>query len=188
MSRGQETTAFNTADTQNAGYYNGAQNSYANAQTDAGDYEKQLSSYSSQNPYNPGGAFQTATNQQLTNTSDAMARSVGNQLQEQALRTGQNTSGAVAATEQMEQANERQLSGQEASATQTRIGDQAGYNKSVLQASEVPEQMEAGLASSQAGAGNSALGTEVNAGKTPSWMDEFGDAFAQQLGGGRGRG
>lgn len=186
MSRAQETTATNTAGAQNAGYYGNAQNSYTQAQAAEGSYENQLGSYVAGNPYGAGGQFQTATNQQLTNTADASARALGTTLQSQAERTGQNTSGGVAAAEQAQEANERTLSGQEATATQTRIGDQAAYSKSALDATAVPVGQETQLAGQQAGAADSSLGNEVNAAKTPSWMDEFGNAVAGRLGGGKG--
>lgn len=196
MSRSQEGNIVDTGNAQNSTYFNNAQNSYSNAQADVGDYEKQLGDYAasvnkfaSSNPYTQGGEFQTATNQQLSNTADAGARSAGQTLQGEALRTGQNSAGAIAATEAMQNQNTRNLGADEAAATQNRIGSEAGYNAQAVgqqgnltSASAVPEQMEAGLASSQAGAGNQALSTAAGAAKTPSWTDEFGDSFAQSLG------
>lgn len=179
MSRSQETTAFNTSSGQNAGYYSNAQNSYANANADIGDYEDQLSKYAASNPYGQGGQYQTTQNQILSNTSDAMAKSAGEALQSQALRTGGNTAGGVAATEQMEEQNNRDLSSNEAQANAQRIDKGAQYGQSVLNATEVPAQLEAGLASGQANAGNAALGEETKAGETPSWMDELGQGLIQ---------
>lgn len=182
MSRGQEGETFATAKGQNAGYYSNAQNSYTNAQADVGDFSDQLASYKASNPYVNGGAFQTATNQQLANTADASARSAGSRLQSQAERTGQNTAGSVAATEQMQQQNTRDLSSEEAAETQKRIGAGAGYNENVLNATAKPEEMEAGLAGQQLGAAGGALGTQQKAGETPSWTDEFGNSLATNLG------
>lgn len=182
MSRGQEGSVIGTADDQNTGYYDQSQNSYSNAQTDASDYQKQLADYASSNPYGAGGADQTATNQQLTNTSDALARSTGQALQSQALRTGGNTSGGVAATEQMEEANDRTLSGDEASATQDRIGKQAGYNQDVLNATAVPVSQQTALSGQQGQLAGQALSTAAGAAKTPSWLDTFGNAVANGLG------
>jgi hypothetical protein len=62
--------------------------------------------------------------------SSSGAQSAGNALQEAALRTGQSVSGAVGATEAMQQQNERTLSGQEAASTQQRIAANAAYNQS----------------------------------------------------------
>lgn len=182
MSRSQETQAFNTGQAQNQGYYSNSQNSYSQAQTDVGDYENQLAAYKAGNPYVQGGQFQTATNQQLANTNDAAARSAGAALQGQALRTGQNTAGSIAATENMQQQNTRNLGAEEADATQQRIAGQAGYNQNVLNATAVPEQMEASLSGQQANAAGGALGTEQKAGETPSWMDELGAGLAGSVG------
>lgn len=182
MSRSDESNVVDTAKDQNAGYYSDAQNSYSNAQTDSADFSKDLASYASENPYGTGGADQTATNQQLTNTSDALARSTGQALQSQALRTGGNTSGAVAATEQMEEANDRTLSGDEASATQDRIGKQAGYNQDVLNATAVPVSQQTALAGQQGQLAGGALSTQAGAAKTPSWLDQFGSTVAVGLG------
>jgi hypothetical protein len=186
MSRAQETAADTSAAAQNSGYYTNAQNSYANAQQDASNYESQLGSYAAANPYVAGGAYQTATNQQLTDTADASAKALGTTLQGQALRTGQNTSGGVAAAEQTSEANTRALGSEEAAATQSRLASGAQYGQNVLNATGTAEGQQAQLAGQQAGAGNSALGEEVNAAKTPSWTDEFGNALAGRLGGGKG--
>lgn len=186
MSRSQQTETFDTAKGQNAGYYANSQNSYNQAQGDVGDYQDQLAKYSASNPYKQGGEYQTSTNQILANTSDAAARGAGNTLQSQALRTGQNSAGAVAATEAMQQQNTRNLSGEEAQANQERIGQEAGYNKSALTAAEVPAQLEAGLSGQQGNLGEGTLGVQQKAGDTPSWMDEFGGALAKSLGSGGG--
>jgi hypothetical protein len=187
MSRPQETKTFNTAEGQNTGYYNNAQNSYSNAQQDADNFDTQLASYAGQNPYGAGGAFQTTTNQQLTNTADSGAQSAGNALQEAALRTGQSVSGAVGATETMEQQNERNLSGQEAASTQQRIAADAAYNQSVLNATATPVAQQTTLAGQQGNLADATLNTQEKAASTPSWEDEFGSAVASGLGKGIGR-
>ena len=153
---------------ENTGFYNNAQNSYANAQNDIGDYKDQLAKYAASNPYGEGGQFQKTTNQVLANTSDAGARSAGEALQSQAERTGQNTAGAVAATEKMQQQGTRDLSAEEAKANQERIGAGAGYNKSVLGATEYPAQFAEGMTGAMSGASNSALGSMV---KAADWTD-----------------
>ena len=153
-----ERTDKTSAD-QNAGYYNDAQNSYAQAQNAEGDYESQLSKYAASNPYGQGGQFQTTTNQIVANTADAKARAAGNMLQGQALRTGGNSAGGVAATEAMTQQGTRDISGEEAQANQERIGAGAGYNKNVLQATEFPAEFASQMAKNMAGEGNDALGT-----------------------------
>ena len=128
---------------QNAGYYNEAQNSYTKSQNDINDYESQLAQYKAANPYGQGGQFQTATNQQVANTSDAGAQAAGAYLQGEAQRTGQNTAGGVAATEHMQQQGTRDVTGEEAKATQERLGAGAQYGKSVLGATEAPASFEA---------------------------------------------
>lgn len=182
MSRSQEGAVVGEAKNQNAGYYSNAQNSYTNAQADVGDFSDQLAQYKASNPYVNGGAFQTATNQQLANTADASARSAGATLQGQAERTGQNTAGSVAATEQMQEQNTRDLSSEEAAQTQKRIGAGAQYNEGVLSATAKPEEMEAQLSGQQAGVGEGTLNTQQKAGETPSWLDEFGNGVASGLG------
>jgi hypothetical protein len=195
ISRSQEGDIVGEGRGQNKAYFNQAQNSYSNAQADVNNYENQLSDYKGQvakfsaaNPYTQGGEFQTATNQQLANTADAGARSAGTVLQGQALRTGQNTAGAIGATEEMERQGTRDLGAEEAAATQKRISGEAGYNaqaldanKGVLGATEVPAQLEAGLAGQQGGLANNIEGVAAGSAKTPSFADEFGDQFAKNL-------
>lgn len=186
--RSAENTANTTATGQNQTYYDNSQNSYANAQTDAGDYQKQLSSYAGADPYGTGGAYQTATNQQLSNTAGSAAKSAGEALQSQALRTGGNTSAGIAATEQMEEANERGLGADEAKATQQRIGDQAAYNQSVLNATAVPVGQQTTLAGQQGGLATGAANTAVNAANdAPSFGDELSEGLSKGLSTGFGQ-
>jgi hypothetical protein len=182
LSRAQESQVEGTATNQNAGYYNDAQNSYAAAQGDVEDYKDQLAKYKASNPYVQGGQFQTTTNQMLADTADAGARAAGERLQSQALRTGQNSAGSVAATEQMEQQGTRTLSADEARANQERIVAGAGYGRNVLQATQAPAEMESRLAGQQAEAAGGVLNTAQKAGETPSWWDQFGDEAAKGFG------
>ena len=174
MSRAQINQNYGTASDESKSYYNEAQNSYTNANNDAQDYKAQLSAYKAGNPYGEGGAFQTDTNKVVANTADAAARSAGSRLQDQALRTGQNTAGDVAATENMTQQGTRDISGEEAEANQERIGAGANYGKSVLGATEFPAQFAEGMASGMAGQGNTSLGI---AQKDASWTDPAADAW-----------
>ena len=178
MSRGQENQVVSTATQQNTTAANNAQQSYTKAQTDAGAYEKQLADYAAANPYGQGGQYQQAENQVLSNTADAAGQSAGEAMQSQATRTGVNAGGAVAGTTSAEQANERALAGQEATANANRISSGATYGQSVLNASQVPEQMQAGLTAQQLGEQSSALNTQQNAASQPSTADvAFGDVL-----------
>ncbi|MGA7885240.1 MAG: hypothetical protein WCA44_05810 [Acidobacteriaceae bacterium] len=177
MSRPQINQTFGTASDQNAGYYNNAQNSYTQSQNDISDYQDQLSKYASSNPYVEGGQFQTDSNKVIANTNDAGARAAGEKLQSQALRTGQNSAGDVAATEQMEQQGTRNTSAEQAQANNQRIGAGANYNKGTLQATEFPAQFAAGMASSMSGAANKALDTQLGA---ASWKDPAADTWNKE--------
>ena len=174
MSRPQINDTFAQGKAESTGYYNDAQNSYVNAQNKEKDYESQLADYKAANPYKQGGQFQTATNQVMAGTADAGARAAGEALQSQALRTGQNTAGGVAATEHMQQQGTRDLSGEEARATQERIGAGANYDKSVLGATEFPAQFASEMAARMAGAGNTALKTQEDA---AAWNDPAADTW-----------
>lgn len=190
VGRDAESTANDTAAKQGSGYYDNSQNSYTQAQGAEGNFENQLgqygtdvASYSAKNPYVAGGEDQTATNQVLSNTAGAGARAAGQTLQSQALRTGQNSNAAVAATEQMQEQNTRDLGADEAKAAQTRIGDEASYNQNALAAKEgllqqtaQPVSAETTLAGQQGNLGQEALGHQVQAGETPSFEDELGKA------------
>lgn len=176
MSRGQENQVFDTSQEQNETAAKNAQTSFNNAQTDVGNYEDQLSKFAAGNPYVKGGELETDQNKVLSNTADAGARAAGQALQSAAVRTGQNAGGAIAATEAMQQENERNLAEQEAKANQQRIGAEAGYNKDVLGATEIPATLEAGLTGQQLGAQSNALSDQEKAASTPSTADAvFGD-------------
>ena len=195
MSRAQEGDVVSAAKGQNKTYYNNAQNSYANAQADVGGYEQELADYKgkvagfdAKNPYVQGGEFQKGTNQILADTSDASSRAAGQVLQSQALRTGNNSAGAIAATEEMERQGTRDLGADQARANQQRIQGEAGYDKealgadqTVLGASAVPEQMEASLSHDQGALGEGTLGTEEKGAEMKSWTDQFGDELGAGL-------
>lgn len=177
MSRGQEAEVNKTAGNQNATFNQNAQGSYNQAQGDIGNYQAQLSQFAAANPYNQGGAYQTAVNQSTANTADAASQAAGQSLQGQAVRTGQNAAGAIGATQAVDEANTRNLMQTQANANANRISQGAGYNKEVLGASEVPATLEANLSGQQAGAGNTALDTQQKAANTPS----FGEDLMQGL-------
>lgn len=171
MSRGQENQVVQTATGQNQTAAANAQQSYQSAQSDVGNYQKQLADFAAANPYGEGGQYQQAENQVLSDTADAAGQSAGQAMQGQAVRTGVNAAGAVAATEAAEQANERGLGADEALANANRIGAGATYGQSILSATAAPAQMETSLTGQQLGEQASALNTQQNAASTPSTMD-----------------
>ncbi len=189
MSRGQSTQTFDTAASQNAANFGNAQNAFGAAQNDIGNYQGQLASFVSGNPYTKGGEYDQTINQGLTNVSDAGSNSLQGALQSQALRTGQNSAADAATAASSAQQNTRNLSRDLASAQQQRIAGEAGYNQAALSASAVPAQQEAALYGSAGSQANQELGTEEGASQTPSFWDtvgnNFGGAAGKTLGGGR---
>ena len=185
MSRGQEGQVVNAANAQNKTDFSNAQNSYNqtnnslnNEQGDIQDYKSQLSQYAAANPYGQGGAYQTAVNQSTANTADAASQATAQKMAGAAARTGQNAGQAVAGGQAAEEANTRNLMQTQAQNNASRISNQAGYNKGVLSASEVPATLQegvtkgySGLTSGQDTAANEALGTEEKAGEMPSEME-----------------
>jgi hypothetical protein len=188
ISRAQQGQVFNQTKGEQGTAFGDAENSYTKAQQDIGNYESQLGKYASSNPYTAGGEFQTDTNRVLANTADSSATSAGARLQGIAARTGQNPGGATAATEEMQNQNERNLGGQEAEAERIRLGEKANYDKGVLSATAAPVSMEESIASGQGGMFAHALGAEEDAAKTPSFMDQLGGAFTGALEKGLGTG
>jgi hypothetical protein len=182
MSRGQEQQVINEAQAQNAQQAANAQTSYTQAQGDVAQDQNQLGQFAAANPYGAGGEFQTSQNKIDANTSDAAALAAGQAMQGAAVRTGQNAGSAVAATQATEQANERNLSGQEAQQNAQRIQDQAGYNQQVLNATATPAQIEAGLTATESKGAEGDLGVQQDASKQPGFLDSLGNAFTQGVG------
>jgi hypothetical protein len=195
MSRGQEGQVVNTANAQNKTDFSNAQNSYNQTnnslnseQGDIQDYKSQLSQYAAANPYGQGGAYQTAVNQSTANTADAASQATAQKEAGAAARTGQNAGQAVAGGQAAEEANTRNLMQTQAQNNASRISNQAGYNKGVLSASEVPATLQegvtkgySGLTSSQDTAANDALGTEQKAGMMPSEMETLQEDASKAL-------
>lgn len=183
MSRAQSTQAFNTAGGENAANFGNSQNAFGQAQNDIGNYQNQLAQFVSGNPYAAGGEYDRTINQGLTNVSDAGSNSLKGALQSQALRTGQNSAADAATAASAAEQNTRDLAGNLAAAQQQRIGDEAAYNQSALQASALPAEMQNSLYGTSGNLANSALASETEAAKTPSFWDQVGSSIA----GGPGR-
>ncbi len=185
MSRSQQTQVFNTAQGQESTDAGDAQKALQETEGDIGDYKSQLAKFAADNPYVQGGEFQTATNQELTNTADATAQAAKNQLQSQAERTGQNPAAANAAAEEIARQSQRTLSSDEAEATKQRIAGEEGHNKATLSASEVPAELESGLYKTAGGLTEEDLQNMENAAKgNQSFGDVFGQSFGSALGAG----
>jgi hypothetical protein len=183
MSRGGLSTVQQQAQNENLTYNPLAQTSFANTQQDISTYGNEIGAFQAQNPYGVGGPAQTADNQATADTAAELAQSAGQTLQGQAVRTGQNAGGAIAATKSMEEANDRALVGEEAAQTQQRLAAGTGYGEAALRAQEAIPGMEDTVAGQEATAAQQALGTqETAAGANPSFADVLGEAFGAQLG------
>ena len=177
MSRAQQGQVLATASGENKAYNNEAQTSYGAAQQDISNYSDAVGAFKAQNPYVQGGQFQTAANQGIADTAAAGAQRAGQALQSQAVRTGQNAGGAIAATEDMQAQNQRAQAGEQAAATQARLAGQTGYGEAVVGDTAQIGTMQERLAGQESGAAQGALGTEEQAANTPSFMDELGQGL-----------
>lgn len=146
-------------------------------------YKDALAKYAGNNPYAKGGEYQTSQNEDLANNADATATASKEQLQEAALRGGQNRSVVAAASEKIAQQAGRDAAAQRADANQRRIASNADYNKSVLDSSTVPIQAEGNLYGTGLNASENYLNTAQGASASNrSFADQFGGAFASTLG------
>jgi hypothetical protein len=177
MSRAQQGAVNDQAKAENTSYNTNAQEAYKTAEGDIGDYASAVGAFGAANPYTQGGAVETADNQQSADTAAGLAESTGQALQGAAVRTGQNAGGAIAATEQMQEANERNLVGQQAQATKDRAAADTGYRSAVVGDTGNIEGMQDNLATQQAQAAQNALGTQEQAAQTPSFLDELGEGL-----------
>jgi hypothetical protein len=182
MSRGQSTQAFNTASGQNSTDFGNSQSAFGSTQSDIGDYQSQLAKYVSGNPYTAGGEYSQTINSGLANASDAGSNSLKGALQSQSMRTGQNSAADAATAASNAQTNTRNLSSSLASADQSRINSEAGYNQSALGATAEPISAESSLYGTSGSQANSALNAEEGASKTPSFWDQVGGGIAGNLG------
>lgn len=177
MSRAQQGQVNDTAAAENTSYNTNAQDAFKNAEGDIGNYASAVGAFGAANPYTPGGAVQTADNQMTADTAAGLAQSGGQAIQSAAVRTGQNAGGAIAATEAMNESNDRALVGQEAQQTKDRAAAGTGYGEAVLGATGNIQNMQDALATQQAGAAQGALGTQEQAASTPSFLDELGQGL-----------
>lgn len=177
MSRAQQGQVNQTSAAENSSYNSSATDAFKQAQNDVGSYANAVGQFAAANPYGEGGPVQTADSQQTADTAAGMAQAAGQALQGAAVRTGQNAGGAIAATEQMEDQNERNLIGQEAQQTKDRAAAGTGYGQAVMGATGNIEGMQDTLAQQQAAAAQGALGTEEQSAQTPGFLDELGQGL-----------
>src|SRR5579859_3643355 len=171
MSRSQQTQVFNTARGENAAYNKEAQTSFDTSQRDIGDYASAVGAFRAANPYVQGGQAQTLENQQLSDTAAGQAEAAGQALQSAAVRTGQNPAGAIAATENMQTRNARDLAAEEAAATERRLAAGTGYQEAGLEGIGQTEQMQNRLAEEQGQLAQGALGIAARREKPrASWI------------------
>ena len=182
MSRGQETSVYNTATGNSKTDQQNAASSFADTNSDIGDYQKQLASFVSSNPYTKGGEFDQTINPALANVSDAGSNSLKGALQSQTMRTGQNSAANAATAATAAEQNTRNLSSDMANAQQQRIAGETGYNTTALNAGTVPINAQNQLYSTSLGGGNTALNTGQSAAATPSFWDEVGGGLAAGIG------
>lgn len=179
MSRAQQGDVDSTATAENTSYNTNAQDAYKQAEGDVGSYADAVGAFKAANPYTAGGVVQTADNQATADTAAGLAKSAGQTLQSADVRTGQNAGGAIAATEQMREAGDRDLVAEEAGQTKDRAAAGTSYGDTVLGATGTVEGMQDSLATQQAGNAQGALGTEEQAAQTPSFLDELGQGLVQ---------
>ncbi len=178
MSRAQQGAVDKTAANQNTTYNTNAQSGDTAAQGDIGSYANAVGAFKAANPYGQGGPVQTAQNQQVSDTAAGAAQAAGNAVQSSAVRTGQNAGGAIAATQDMQEQNTRDLMGQEAADTAANAGAGAGYAGQVVADTGQTAGMQGKLAAQESGAAQGALNTQEQAAQTPSFMDELGKSVA----------
>lgn len=179
MSRAQQGETYKTAQEQQADYNQKATGAFDTAQQDVNTYGGAVGKFEAANPYVQGGAFETATNQADADTAAGMAASAGQGIQSAAVRTGQNAGGAIAATEKMQQQNERDLMAQRAKNTEARVAGEAGYGQAVLGARSNQAELQDRLAREQQEASQGNLNVQEEAAKTPSFMDMLGQGIIQ---------
>ena len=177
MSRAQQGAIESTETGASATSTTSATQSQQQEQEDINTGESQLAKAAANNPYVQGGQFQTAENQQLSNTADATAKAAAAKNQQQAQRTGQNASAGVAAGEAEQQEAQRTLSGQEGAATQQRIGSEATYNQDLLKQGTALTAEQAALSSNLTGEAQGQESTAEQAAQTPSFLDELGNGL-----------
>jgi len=177
MSRAQQGQILDTATATNKTDTERSQTALDTAQQDINTYGGAVNKFAAANPYVEGGQAETATNQMAADTAAGMAQSAGQGIQSAAVRTGQNAGGAIAATEEMQQANERALVGQEAKATEDRLASGSTYQDAVMADRARQQGMQEQLGAEQGTLAQGALNTGEEAAKTPSFMDELGQGL-----------
>jgi hypothetical protein len=182
MSRGQSTQTFNTATKNSATDQTNATNAFGATTNSIGDYNNQLSKFVSGNPYTKGGEYDQTIGAGLANASDAGSNSLNGALQSQALRTGQNSAADAATAATAAQQNTRDLATADATAQQTRMGDEASYNQQALSAAQVPITANASLYGTSLGGADAAQNTAASAAQTPSFWDQVGGGLVKAAG------
>lgn len=183
MSRSGSNAVQDQATSESKTNFDNSQNSYVQTQNDVGNYQDQLAKYSAADPFNAGGEFQTAENKVLSAAAGGVADSARTELQSGSARRGDNPALANAQAASIADSSQRTLAGEEGAAEATRIGKEADYGKSVLDATKFPVEAESDLYKGASGASNQELSVAQDAAAhSPSFGDVFGESFAENLG------
>ena len=174
ISRAQQGQIFDTTTQNSATDTAKSQTALDTTQNNINSFGAATNKFAADNPYVQGGQAETAGNQLAADTAAGQAQAAGQSIQSAAVRTGQNAGGAIAATEEMQQQNERNLIGQEAKMTNDRLASGSTYADAVLGDKAKQEGMQEQLGATEANIAQGQLNTGEDAAKTPSFMDELG--------------
>jgi len=188
MSRNQQGKVFGQSDYNSQNLQAESQTGFNTTQNDINDFHSAINAFKAQNPYVEGGEFETAANQELAGTAAGGGQALSQTLQGQSVRTGQNAGGAIAAGKEVAAENQRRLAGEEAGATEARLGGETAYNEAGLKATGEIPGMEDKLAEEEGGLGLGYMNTAQKAGETPSFWDTLGESFGGAFGGAFGKG
>jgi len=159
------------------GFGDQANQSFKNAQNASSDYVSRLNRFVLNNPYTPGGEFQT--NQNLINSSTAGAAnaSAEKELGDAARRSGENTAGFASNVAEIRRQSARDVADAAAKADQERIARETGIQQFGVTASALPADIAAKLYGTGASESVGALNPAANAAKTPGFWDVFAPAL-----------
>lgn len=188
MSRGDQHTIFKTGLGDSQGDQANATQSRNDTEGAIKSYEDQLGDYISSDPYRAGGEYDRTIGTGLASSADAGAKATAAQIQDQTLRTGENSTAGLGTIAENNRQSQRDLAAQQAQMEQTRIGDESARQGQELAAKVTPIQAQAGLYGTSIGARDNSLGTAGGAAKQPGFWDTLGDSFATALGGSAGGG
>jgi hypothetical protein len=178
MGRSESSAAFKQSSAQSTQDQNNAQAAFGATNAGLADYSNRLNAYSAANPYKAGGEYDQTIKGGASTASQAGQAGLKADVQNNAIKTGENTAGNASTLAEAHRQASRDLNSFNSQAEADRIGKNSAYQAGVVGMSSVPADMQSRLYGTGVGGATAAGSNASNAARQPGFWETFLPALA----------